>query len=189
MTQAEEKQAFRSSVRRASGAMSAEEKHWQSQAVCKKLCSMDVFLSSNTVLFYMPLADECDISEAVRFHTRRGGLALFPKCVGDNRLELYLPCEKDALIKGRYGIMEPDPEMSRRMDFYEVDCAIVPGVAFDIECNRLGRGAGYYDRLLASADVYTVGVAFDCGIVERVPHGEKDMPVDCVISNKWIFCK
>jgi 5-formyltetrahydrofolate cyclo-ligase len=104
------------------------------------------------------------------------------------RLRLLLPVvHGDALLVGeaagprrsnRFGILEPAQALR---EIPPVDVVVVPGVAFDRRNNRLGRGKGYYDRLLATINTYKIGVCFGCQLLEHVPHDAHDVRMDRVV--------
>ena len=91
----------------------------------------------------------------------------------------------DDLEQGPYGIYQPDRTCCRELVASELDLVIVPGVAFDRQNYRLGRGAGYYDRFLKQLLPQTAsfGLAFDFQILESLPHAEHDVPVSRIVSN------
>jgi 5-formyltetrahydrofolate cyclo-ligase len=143
---------------------------------------------AQSVLFFAPLSDELDIwplfAEAL---AARKTVAL-PRF--DPEHDRYLACEVrdlDAdLAPGRFGIREPSngcPQIAlTRLDF-----VLVPGVAFDLHGRRLGRGKGYYDRLLPSVRGVTCGVAFDEQIVGDLPIAPHDARVNCILTpTRWI---
>lgn len=84
---------------------------------------------------------------------------------------------------GRGGMLEPDPAIPG-IDPSELSLVIVPGLAFDSSGNRLGRGAGFYDRFLSRADLRAlkIGVAFDVQVVPRVPISSGDVAMDGVVT-------
>ncbi|MBF0533205.1 MAG: 5-formyltetrahydrofolate cyclo-ligase, partial [Candidatus Omnitrophica bacterium] len=87
---------------------------------------------------------------------------------------------------GPYGILQPKASEDRKLDLDQIDMVIVPGVAFDRNNCRLGRGQGYYDRFLPrlSARTTTVGLAFDFQMLDVIPQIEPhDVPVSCVLNN------
>ncbi len=88
------------------------------------------------------------------------------------------------LTPGAFGIWEPLPEPTRRVLPEAFDLVLVPGLAFDLDGGRLGRGAGFYDRFLASLSPKTrlVGVALDEQIVEKTPRDAFDLPVDALVT-------
>ena len=103
-------------------------------------------------------------------------------CGDDLKLRLY---NKNNLKKGAYGILEPTGDDLEELS--TIDLVIVPGVAFDKTCNRIGRGKGYYDRLLKNIDVPKVGICFDFQIIETVPTEIFDEPLTAVVCESWIF--
>lgn len=92
----------------------------------------------------------------------------FPSEVDTKEIIQYLK-KQDKIV------VPPDPPPG------DVDLFIVPGVAFDRQGNRLGRGGGYYDRLLANVSVPIIGLAYKCQIVSRLPRQLYDIPVSTVI--------
>jgi len=89
--------------------------------------------------------------------------------------EVYTKELINVLKKQNKIVLAPDPPPK------DIDVFIVPGVAFDEEGNRLGRGGGYYDRLLANVSVPIVGLAYTCQIVSRLPRETYDIPVSILI--------
>ena len=85
---------------------------------------------------------------------------------------------------GTYGIAQPYLDPQKVLKLKDIDAVVVPGLAFDRSNNRLGRGAGYYDRFLSSLPetIATVGLAFDFQITESLPIGAHDMPLQQIIA-------
>jgi len=116
---------------------------------------------------------------------QRGGAG--PKQVGSDGV--YVACEikspeKDVL-SGRFGIREPG-EWCGEIELNRLDFTLVPGVAFDLQGRRLGRGKGFYDRMLAAVRGTTCGVAFDEQIVGEVPVEPHDTRVNCILTpTRW----
>ena len=100
--------------------------------------------------------------------------------VGDE-LELRRFSSPNDLQIGAYNIQEPVGECFN--DFNKIELAIVPGMAFDKQGHRLGRGKGYYDRLLPKlTNAYKLGVCFPYQYVEEVPTDEHDIRMDEVLT-------
>jgi 5-formyltetrahydrofolate cyclo-ligase len=90
------------------------------------------------------------------------------------------------LVIGKFGIRE-GADVSPEMELNQLDLVLVPGVAFDTHGRRLGRGKGFYDRLLAGVRGTKCGVAFDEQIVDAVPVGPQDIPLNCILTpTRWI---
>ena len=80
-----------------------------------------------------------------------------------------------------YGISEPTGDIFTEIN--QIDLIIVPGVAFDVQLNRLGRGKAYYDKLLKESNAYKIGICFDFQLMESVPVDEHDIKMDLLISD------
>ena len=89
------------------------------------------------------------------------------------------------IVTGRFGIREPRTGCAR-LSLKRLDLILVPGIAFDLDGHRLGRGRGYYDRLLGELQGARCGVAFDQQIVDRVPIEPHDMRLSCIVTpTRW----
>ena len=131
--------------------------------------------------YLTPLDDELFTHGFVQRWADRKTL-LLPKVQGDS-LTLHRYIDSRSLGQGAFGIMEPcTPQFT---NCSAVDLVIVPGLAFDAEGNRLGRGRGYYDRLFAELlppSVYKVGVCYPFQMVPQVPTEPTDITMDEVIA-------
>ena len=180
-----EKKALRKEIREVLGKLSKEEITFQSRAVCAKVESLEAFKKAKTVLTYMALEKECD----PKYIDFSGKTVAYPLCVEGGRLEVYVPVDKNSFEKGAYGITEPVPGKCAKLEPMELDLVIVPCVAYDKNCKRMGHGVGYYDRLLCETDAVTVGIALNQKVLDSVPAEEWDKKVDYVISENGIYCK
>jgi len=132
-------------------------------------------------LLFHPLRSEPDLSPLFRGETPM--LAL-PR-VTESGLVLHTYSGHDSLRRSPYGMLEPDPEICPRVPADQIDLAIVPGLAFDPESGiRLGRGGGYYDRLLADENfsAVTIGVGFEFQVQTGLAAEAHDQAVGHVLS-------
>lgn len=130
-------------------------------------------------MLYHSLKDEVDTHAFIRKWSRKKRI-LLPVVVGDD-LELRIYTGPDDMAIGAYGIDEPTGELFT--DYAAIDFIAVPGVAFDRSGNRLGRGKGYYDRLLPRIpSAYKAGICFPFQLVEEVPAEAFDIRMDEVIT-------
>lgn len=187
MTLSEEKQALRRDMRARLRALSPAECISRSAGACAQLQALPAFQNAAVLLAYCAMPGECDPAAAVDAARAAGKRVAFPLCLAENRLALYEPVLPDALLPGKYGILEPVPARCRRVAPGEVDFAIIPGLAFGRDCSRLGRGAGYYDRLLPEIPGVKAGLAFDFQIVTAVPCGKWDAKMDLIAENNGII--
>ena len=135
---------------------------------------------ASTVLLCYPLPDEVDTSSLIDRLQNEGKRVLLPRVTGSTTMELRQYNGKDELQRGAFGILEPTGPLFT--DYDAIDIAVIPGVAFDAEGHRLGRGRGYYDRLLADKPyIYKIGVCFDFQKVPVVPSAPHDIRMDIVV--------
>ena len=151
---------------------------------------------AGTVLLYWSLPDEVDTHTLVESLAASGKTVLLPRVEGGTELSLRRFTAVEDMVRGAYGILEPQGEevsaealaalMPHEADGTEGEAAmvaIIPGVAFDAEGHRLGRGKGYYDRLLARLPkMHTIGLCYPFQYLDSVPAENWDMAVDEVIS-------
>lgn len=158
----------------------------KSLLILKKLFACSEFKKAKTILFYASFDGEVETLEMMKQSLTLGKKIALPTIHMKDKtiLPTYVHDLKEDLVLGAYGIAE-----SRHKDQYpvaceEIDLSIVPGVAFDRDNYRLGRGAGYYDRFLSrlSKEVPAIGLAFDFQIVSRLPRQEHDIPMTQVIT-------
>jgi 5-formyltetrahydrofolate cyclo-ligase len=147
-----------------------------------------VWQEARAVLFYAPLPYELDVWGLVEKALAAGKTVGLPRFEAET--ESYIPCRVENLAEdieeGRYGIREPAGRCAR-LAINGLDLILAPGVAFDMRGCRLGRGKGYYDRLLAAARGQVCGVAFDEQIVREVPAEPHDVFVNCILTpTRWI---
>ena len=134
---------------------------------------------AHVILAFYSLSDEVNTHQLLDDLVARGKTILLPKVLDDESMELRRYTGSQDLVEGAFHIMEPVGE--RFVDYASIDVALVPGLAFDAQGHRLGRGKGYYDRFLQTLPVRTIGVCFDFQKVGEVPVETYDMPVDEVV--------
>lgn len=138
------------------------------------------FIAARTILLYHSLSDEVQTHEFIeKWHTKKN--ILLPVVQGDE-LELKFYTGKDCLSTGCYEIEEPVGESF--VKFQNIELSIVPGMSFDHQGNRLGRGKGYYDKLLSKLNSYKIGICFEFQIRESIPTESFDYPMDEVWTEK-----
>lgn len=152
----------------------------QSVDILAVLEAHPAFRTAQTVLLYYSLKDEVDTHEFIRKWSREKRI-LLPVVTGDD-LELRVYTRPEDLATGAYGIEEPTGE--RFTDYAAIGFAAIPGVAFDSSGNRLGRGKGYYDRLLPRLTAFKAGICFPFQLVEEVPAEPFDICMDTIITIK-----
>lgn len=174
------KHAMRKQIRTEKQRFSQQELAEASLLVIHRLLSHPRLAAAKTVMMYWSLPDEVETHAAVNALTAMGKTVILPIVVDNEHLQLCKYTGLDCLKTGAYGIMEPQGEPFTATD--TIDLIIVPGMAFDPQGHRLGRGKGYYDRFLATVPkVYKIGMCFDFQKKCHVPFDEHDIQVDEVL--------
>ncbi|MBQ8672977.1 MAG: 5-formyltetrahydrofolate cyclo-ligase [Bacteroides sp.] len=153
----------------------------RSREIMERLEHHPVFQASDTVLLYHSLPDEVNTHEFVERWGGRKQL-LLPVVVGDD-LELRRYDGPSSMQVGAYGILEPVGE--NFTDYAAIGFVAVPGVAFDARGNRLGRGKGYYDRLLPRLTAaYKAGICFSFQLLPAIPTAPFDIRMDGIVTER-----
>lgn len=176
------KPLIRKAVKERVAAMSEPDKQREADVLFSYMENSELVRNSKKILLYYPMADEIDVTNAIQKWAGTKEIYL-PAIEGDDIVIRQYKSEQD-LKAGRYGILEAVGAVLDSPE--EIDLVIVPGRAFDIRGYRLGRGKGYYDRLLPKMRAIKIGVCFDCQYIFRVPAEEHDIPMDYVVCRKLI---
>lgn len=161
------------------------ELHQMSAPIVNGLLANEKVCLAKTILLYWSLPDEVYTHDMVRSLAKEGHTVLLPKVQADNKLTLHRYTNDTDMQRGAYGIMEPvTPALTANE--YELlldsdSVSIIPGVAFSIDGHRLGRGKGYYDRLLSQlTSTYKIGLCFDFQILQDIPYDSHDICMDMI---------
>jgi 5-formyltetrahydrofolate cyclo-ligase len=146
-----------------------------SAAIVEKFQGLELFQKAKTVGAYIPLPDEVDITPLFQTLEKIFYIPAF-----DEASDGYRLVELSSEFKtGKFGIPEPvNPVFAPE----KLDLIIVPGVAFDRTGNRIGRGCGFYDRLLPQYHAVRIGICFNFQCLENVPSEPYDCRMDVVVS-------
>lgn len=172
------KNEFRKNIRKLKSGLSDEDKIMKSDAVFASVSGSKAFKNAKVILMYWSLPDEVQTHDAVRSFSSTKKV-LLPVVKGDELELKEFRGDKMLSSDNDFGIGEPVGEVFS--DLGSIDIVVVPGVAFDKQNNRLGRGRAYYDKLLGSLKAYKIGVCFDFQFFDEVPHDENDIKMDEVI--------
>ena len=159
-----------------------DEKLRRSETIMHQVEKLPEFREAHVVLLYWSMADEVQTHDFVNrwYHDK---VLLLP-CVNGDDLLLRQYTGPECMVTGeQFGIGEPDASLPVFTDLNSVEMIIVPGVAFDRTGNRMGRGRGFYDRLLKSTpQALKVGVAYDFQILDEIPVEPHDVKMNRIIS-------
>jgi 5-formyltetrahydrofolate cyclo-ligase len=143
---------------------------------------------ARSILFFAPIQNELDVWPLLETALADGKIVALPRFLPETNR--YTACQvrdlQGDVVAGHLKIREPQ-EGCELIPLNRLDLTLVPGVAFDVHGRRLGRGKGFYDRLLAVVSGKTCGVAFDQQIVREVPIEPHDIQLDCILTpTRWI---
>lgn len=172
-----EKQDIRKQIKALKKAHTAEQLAQQSKLIMQKVESHPGFQKANIVMLYCSLPDEVQTMQFIEKWRNKKQIIL-PTVVGDDIIPVKLDADTQ-FAEGDFNIQEP--QNNPYTGTY--DLIIVPGVGFDKNGNRLGRGRGYYDRFLCHfPTVKKIGICFDFQMVDEIPTEATDIRMDEVIS-------
>lgn len=158
-----------------------------SAQIIARLKEQSIWRNSRSVLFYSSIAGEPDLQQLCSEAIAQRKIILFPR--HDEATDSYSAfCVKDPateLTPGRFGIAEPCLGCAE-FPLNKLDLVLIPGIAFALNGARLGRGKGYFDRLLAQATGTRCGVAFDWQVFSELPTEAHDILMDCLVTpSQW----
>ena len=188
-----QKAAIRHELRKAVKALSPEQRARDSALLRRLLVDQPRWAAARAVLFYFPMGAEPDIWPLGALAVAEGKAVVLPQYLAERGH--YVGCAvhdlAGDLVPGRFGILEPAAHCPV-FNLKQLDLALAPGIGFTLDGGRLGRGKGYYDRLLAEIPGFKCGVAFDCQMATSLPLEPHDVRLNCILTpTRWhpVICQ
>jgi 5-formyltetrahydrofolate cyclo-ligase len=177
------KRELRREVRARRDALAPEERERQGEAVARNLLALAEVLQASTVMAFSSFGSEVDTGPIIERLARDGRRVVLPRVEGRTIVPVAYR-SGDPVNPSSIGALEPAGGEPVRPE--EIDVVVVPGLAFDRRGHRVGYGGGFYDRFLGRLrpDALTVGICFSIQLVDEVPHGRGDLPVDLVVTEE-----
>jgi len=181
-----EKSRIRKEIRERLSKLGEFERRNKSRILKEKLFRKSEFRDSRVVMFYLSMKDEVETRPMIEEALNMGKRICLP-IVESGKEDMIVSeirgLSKD-IVRSDSGIDEPKETCPRITDTGQIDCVVVPGLAFDDKLNRLGRGKGYYDRFLKKIPASTpkIALAFQCQKVSELPATRDDIPVTVLIT-------
>lgn len=172
---AEQKQSLRAEARRFLAGLNEERRRAEGRKILAQIERWTPWLEAQTICAFSALPSEPDLLTPWPSDKK----IILPR-VAASGLSLHLVENPAELVEGSFGILEPC--MKAPIAEEKADIILIPGLAFDRSGVRLGRGAGYYDRLLAGFHGLRVGVCFEELVFERIPAEAHDVSMDFVMT-------
>jgi 5-formyltetrahydrofolate cyclo-ligase len=189
MTFAATKEELRQRMRTRLAAQSTADVRMKSAAIWERLSVLGEFAGASRSLIYVSQATEVDTRGLIQQLLAMGRQVCVPWF--DSTTKQYVASElRDFALDlrpGQFGILEPKPEAVRPVTGDRIDAALVPGLAFDETGNRLGRGMGYFDRILRDLCGAKIALAYDFQVFSEVPMEAHDTPLDFIVTEKRVI--
>lgn len=152
--------------------------------ICRNFLDSGIYRASEEILCYCSTGSEIDTSSIINASLRDGKKLFLPKCTDNNgNMTFYRVKDVNCLVKGAFGIYEPDESFcSPASGFINAVC-VVPGLTFDKKGYRLGYGKGYYDRFLEKFTIISAGLCYNELISDMLPAEKHDLPVDYIFTD------
>lgn len=157
-----------------------------SRRIAQFVTGMEEFEKAETVYIYKSINNEVDTDQIITAALEMGKTVALPR-VGSDNMNFYRIASMEDLFFGYMGILEPTDNPYNLVNTDD-GIAIVPGLAFDTVCNRVGHGGGFYDRFLKKhPGLIKMGIAYDMQIFECIETDQNDVPLDMVITDRGAY--
>jgi 5-formyltetrahydrofolate cyclo-ligase len=177
------KALLRKQIRDALQNISPAARNALSAQIRDQLKKQAIWKNAGAVLFFAPLPDELDLWPLLEEALAAGKIAALPRFnpAGKNYVACRVQNLRSEIAPGEFGIREP-AAWCAGIPLDRLDLILVPGVAFDWHGHRLGRGRGFYDRLLTDVRGVKCGITFDEQMVNDVPAGPPDVRMNFILT-------
>ncbi len=187
-----DKSALRHELKKRLVKISPEDRIARSKRICRQVIETDTFGNASVVMMFLSLPHEVDTTPMILYAWQQGKTVAVPKVSWEQRH--MIPVELTSLETGlktdTAGLR--NPTNGTPVPFEEIDLVIMPGLGFDRNGNRLGRGGSFYDNFFIHNEITAArwGTAFSEQICDEVPHDDQDVPVDAVVTeDEFIICQ
>lgn len=155
-----------------------------SMQIREHLRAWKIFRAARCVCCYISVRSEMSTSGVILRALESGKTVLAPKVFGETIRFFRIRNLTDDLERGTFGVLEPTAGTEEADPARDADLCLIPGVAFDARGNRIGYGKGYFDRFLKTLPprVPTLGLAYDCQLLDAVPADADDVPVQYLVT-------
>jgi 5-formyltetrahydrofolate cyclo-ligase len=191
MNSKDEKHLIREQIKSELNKIPQHEKHILSSLIKEKVLEREEFLSSTIVLIYYPLLSEVDTKSIIEASFSLKKKVALPSIQGDELVfHLINKGYEESLTKSAFGSLEPSMnEVNIELKTSSHALLIVPGLAFSLNKERLGRSKGFYDRFINKYREYlkVMGICFDVQLLDTIVVDDWDERVDCIITDKRVI--
>ncbi|MCH9769563.1 MAG: 5-formyltetrahydrofolate cyclo-ligase [Gammaproteobacteria bacterium] len=164
-----------------------------STAVATQVLLLKEFHQAKHIAYYLSTENEIDPAPIIKADHSNKQFYLPIMIASHQHLQFHCYQDGDKLITNRYGIQEPVADIERMMPPESLDCVLMPLVGFDLQCNRLGRGAGYYDKSFAfrlnknNSKPLLIGLAYEFQKIQDFNSNNWDVPLDIIVTEAQTY--
>ena len=176
-----DKAEFRKQIKQLKKSYDFSNAQHEADVVFGLLKSLRSYKEAQNILLYYSMPDELPTAKFI--NEEFGNKTIFLPRINGCDLDL-VKYTGDLQQNDKFNVLEPSGSKVASLD--DIQLAVVPGVAFDKHCNRLGRGKGYYDKLLEASNVFKIGVAFDFQFKDEIPTTDHDIKMNAVLTPSHI---
>lgn len=180
------KKELRSKIKEIKSLMSKSGIEESDKLIESNLMKQSEIIESKTIFCFVSMKDEINTKCIIKKLLDMGKIIGVPKCEKDNTMNVYQIESLDDLEIGAYNIDEPK-EYCKKIESKDIDLALIPATACDSKRNRIGKGAGYYDRYLRNQKFLKIALCRQKFIVDSIPVEENDICMDKIITEKNIY--
>jgi len=162
-----------------------QNKDEKDNTIAKQFLLLDDYINAEVILLYVSTNEEVSTKRVIANAVEAGKKVFVPICIGQHRMEFYEFTSFSELTVSKFGILEPNPKGSEKLEIFGDVLCVVPAISFDAERYRLGYGGGYYDRFIESYDdkIKTIGLCYEEMLSEILPRENHDKRVDMIITD------
>ena len=183
------KAQYRSCLRERLQALTPQQRKHKSRQACHHLIHTSFFQEASMVMMYLAMSEELDLADAMRVAWEQGKEVVVPLVSWRDRtmIPVRLPSLDEPLIKDAHGLWHPEEPAPVPVE--RIDLVVTPGLGFDTQGHRLGRGGGFYDRFFAGirTRVLRLAVAFSEQVLDDLPVDDSDEPVDGLVTEQGLI--
>jgi 5-formyltetrahydrofolate cyclo-ligase len=180
----QEKQLLRNEINKLKQSLSDGTVADFSEKICDRLVRTEAFRKAHCIALYHAIKGEVQTIALIEaWHDKK--IILLPVISGDD-MAFYPYAGRERMVSGALNIPEPEHVVTEKIPAEDIDLFIVPGIAFDREGNRMGRGKGYYDRFLSETDKPAIGLCFGFQLKKHIPAEAHDRKMTMVITEEAI---
>ena len=162
-----------------------------SQVITEKLLFMECIKKANIIMIYLDFNNEVKTDALITKLLSMRKTVVAPVTIKNKRklIPFKITNIKDDITIGAYGIREPKQNPNNKLNIKDIDIVIVPAVAYDKNCYRLGYGGGFYDRFIKKLkdDAITIGIAFDFQVLNSIPKESHDAQLNYIVTETNIY--